>query len=96
MPASEPPLSPRFLPDRSLAKRLGVASGQLFPAPLALVQSLYPLHAPLGMVLGMNAMWLLMASDGQLSAQDMRIAAGVVKRKLNTVFVGKKVLGRVS
>lgn len=48
------------------------------------------------MVLGMNAMWLLMASDGQLSAQDMRIAAGVVKRKLNTVFVGKKVLGRVS
>lgn len=52
MPASEPPLSPRFLPDRSLAKRLGVASGQLFPAPLALVQSLYPLHAP-------KPIWLL-------------------------------------
>lgn len=43
----------------------------------------------LRMVLSMNAMWLLMASDGQFGAKGVEVAAKVLKFKFHTLAMGK-------
>nr|XP_031544633.1 uncharacterized protein LOC116284814 isoform X1 [Vicugna pacos]XP_031544634.1 uncharacterized protein LOC116284814 isoform X1 [Vicugna pacos] len=49
-----------------------------------------------GMMIGMNAVWLLMASDEQLRAKWMRAATGVLQQRLCAVFMGKQALSRIS
>lgn len=48
----------------------------------------------LGMVPDMNAVWLLMASDGQFRAEGAEVAGKILK--LNTLAMGRQALHRIS
>ena len=48
------------------------------------------------MVLGMNSMWLLMASDGQFCAKGVEVAVKILKFKFHAPAMGKQALNIIS
>ncbi|KAB1260835.1 hypothetical protein Cadr_000024361 [Camelus dromedarius] len=83
---------------RTLAEsvRHDVIEKRLIYKRLAAISVFPGYESVFGMMLGMNAVWLLMASDEQLRAKWMRPATGVPQQRLYAVFMGKQALSRIS